>query len=427
MPSGLSSTEPYSEPGTPGRPVDEGGDSDSQLTGVAGCPPLRLLGSQSLVVAGLESEVQGGPVVAAVEHEPTGVGVGHGRRRDEVATPDLGRVHADLGREQIDRPFHEGAGLRPARAPVGSDLGGVGDHRVGGPGDVGHRVGTGQHGAGVAGQHRGDPAVGAAVVEDVDPEALDPAVPAPADRDVLELSPGVAEPDHVRCTGRCPPDRPATAAGHEGEQQLLGVGSGLGAEAPAHVGGDHPDLARVDAMHRCQPVADRVGSLTGGVEHQPVVGGPGGRRDARLDRTRCQPLVDEPGLDDHLTLVEGHRFLATAANHDVGPRLREEQDLTDEGVLHRHDDWQGLVLDVNQVGRVGRGCGRLGDDRRDRLAHEADHVGGEEGLLHRGGDVREQGRQGIEVDVFAGQHVDHPRGPTGRGCVDRRDPGVGQR
>src|SRR2546426_9676119 len=46
---------------------------------------------------------------------------------DEVTPPDFGRVHADLGGEQVDRALDGGRGFGPSGAAVGVDRRGIGD------------------------------------------------------------------------------------------------------------------------------------------------------------------------------------------------------------------------------------------------------------------------------------------------------------
>ncbi len=75
-----------------------------------------------LVIARVDEDllaVDGGP-------EPGRVVIGELVGRDEVPAPDLGRVHPDLGGEQVHRPLDDVGRLRPAGAAIGVDEGRVG-------------------------------------------------------------------------------------------------------------------------------------------------------------------------------------------------------------------------------------------------------------------------------------------------------------
>ena len=59
------------------------------------------------------------------------------------------------------------------------------------------------------------------------------------DGDVLQLRTTVAESDHRLTAGLAPLDGATDLLGDDAEQQLLAVGTDLGAESAAHVGGAH--------------------------------------------------------------------------------------------------------------------------------------------------------------------------------------------
>ena len=128
-------------------------------------------------------------------------------------------------------------------------------------------------------------------------------------RDVLHLRPAVAEGEHALAAGLAPAHRAADLLGDPAEQQLLGVGADLGAEAAADVGGDDADLAGLepvgglDRRHRALGVLGREPLV------EPTVD-PRHRRAAHLERARGDPLVDDPLRDDDLAaleeLVAGH-------------------------------------------------------------------------------------------------------------------------
>ena len=85
------------------------------------------------------------------------------------------------------------------------------------------------------------------------------------------------------------PARPVPA-GDDRQQQLLGVGAALGAEAAADVGGDDPDLLRLEIpCTRASCVADRMRALARRVVGEAAVVAPLGGGDARLDGARARP------------------------------------------------------------------------------------------------------------------------------------------
>ena len=413
--------------GHAGGAVDEHREPDAEQLRLAGVTPLLLLGPDGVVVGVLERHGEGTVVGAAVVGEP-----GRAQPREllvgkEVASPDLGGVHPDLGREQVDGPVDEGTGLRTAGAPVGHQRGGVRHHALVRPRDVGDVVRPRQEGTGVVGHVGGHEGIGAGVGDHVDLEAGDGPVAPAADADLLALGPGVAQADHVVRSRRHPADGPARAPGQQREQHVLRVGPGLGAEAASDVGGDHPDLFLLEAVEARQDVPHRVGPLAGGVLDEAPVH-PVRRGHPGLDRARSQPLVEEDGVDHDLAVVERQRLggPALVADDPVRARLREQQHLVTQGVLHPHDGRQRLVVDLDQVGRVGHRLGRLPDDGHDGLAHEPHPVRGQDLADHRLIEGRAEDGQGAELDVGRGQHVHHAGDGPGLGHVDAAQEGMGR-
>ncbi len=145
------------------------------------------------------------------------------------------------------------------------------------------------------------------------------------------------------------------------------------------------------------------------VVHEATVIGPVGRPCPRLDRRRGQPLVDDALLDDHLALAEVGFLLRGPPLHDVRAGIGEEEHLVTGAHLRIHDNRQRVVVDDDQLGRVGRLIAVLGDDRDDGLADVAHGADGHEGTAHRFGkarvDVRCEPRAG---QVLAGEHRDAP-------------------
>ena len=79
-----------------------------------------LLGPQLVVAGGGERPLERLGVVADVVDGADAGRVAIGEpSADQVAPPHLGRVHADLGGEEVDRPLDRGRGLGPPGAAVG--------------------------------------------------------------------------------------------------------------------------------------------------------------------------------------------------------------------------------------------------------------------------------------------------------------------
>ena len=174
-----------------------GGEADAELPDVAAGAPALLLLAQIVVTRRGQHLVQRIGVLAAVV-QGAGLGLeGELVWRDEVAPPDFGRVHADLGGEQVDRALDGGRGLRAPGAAVGVGRRGVGDRNPE-PGldlrDIVHAL---SHQAGEPGHQAARAPVGAGVLDDVDAVGQDPAVPGTADLDVLQLGPALRHADQV--------------------------------------------------------------------------------------------------------------------------------------------------------------------------------------------------------------------------------------
>jgi len=132
----------------------------------------------------------------------------------------------------------------------------------------------------------------------------------------------------------------------------------------------------------------------------------------RLERRGDQAGHAQPLPDDCVRLGEGALDVTghmTPAHEHVVRRLVVERNLVVGRLDHRRE-----LLDVepDQLGRVGRGVARLGDDDGDRLAHVADAVDSEYGMVRlddldllAARDDRE--RAHAAGDVVSGQHGAH--------------------
>ena len=296
-----------------------GGDADAELPDVPAGSPALLLLAQVVVTRRGQHLVQRLGVLAAVVQ---GTGLGLERElvgRDKVAPPDYGRVHADLGGEQVDRALDGGRGLRAPRTAVGVGRRGVGDRNPE-PGldlrDVVHAL---CHQAGEPGHQAARAPVGAGVLDDVDAVGQDLAVPGAADLDVLQLGAALRHANQVLAAGLGPAQRPTGFPGRPGDEKRIAVDADLGAEAAAHIGHHHANLVRGHAQDAAQDEAAHLRVLRAVPDGQLAVF-EGGRRRAALHRQAGDPLVDDVLLDDHLAGVErGVVGRYRVGERDVGP------------------------------------------------------------------------------------------------------------
>ena len=176
-----------------------------------------------------------------------------------------------------------------------------------------------------------------------------------------------------------PLDRAVDALRRPHHRRLFGVEVDLRAEAAADVGRDHADLVLGQAEHERghqQPLDVRV--LAGDVERVAIVAAAvRGDRGAWFDRVRNEAVVDdvelrhvrrlgERGVDRRL--VAKRPRVALVAWRAVMELRRARLQCVDD-VDHRG---QHFVVDVDQLGRILRLVGRLGDHEGDRVADVTD-------------------------------------------------------
>ena len=160
-----------------------------------------------------------------------------------------------------------------------------------------------------------------------------------------------------------------------GRDDVLGVETGLHAEAAADIANDDAHLLRRDAEHRAaERIACPGGHLAGEAQRQPIARRVvAGERAARLHRRWRQPLIDEVERDDMGGGFEGGIGRGSVAvphlRHDIASRRRPDERRAGSGRLrHIGYDRQLLELDLDRVERVFSLLARLGDQRGDGLA-----------------------------------------------------------
>ena len=96
-------------------------------------------------------------------------------------------------------------------------------------------------------------------------------------------------------------------------------------------------------------------------------------------------------------------------------------------VVDIDDDRESLVGDLDEFGRVRRGCDRVGNDRRERLAHEAHTSTSKELTHHLGVEARKLGRLRVEAEVLRGDDRHDAGCGRGPGDVEVADQRVSDR
>ncbi len=205
---------------------------------------------------------------------------------------------------------------------------------------------------------------------------------------------------------------------------MLDIGEVLGAEAAADIGRDEADAARIDGQRAGHEGAIDVNVLAGDVQRVAA----GGRVErshgaARLHRVRDHAVIAEGERHDVSGSAEGlvHGHAVTGLPIEAGIAGNVRGKLGRVGGTRRFgrgDGGQRVVVDDDQLGGIEGLGARLGHDQRDRLAHEADFVGGEQGLRDEGERLAGLGvglaigaerLQAVGVDVGCGQYDQHAR------------------
>ena len=156
--------------------------------------------------------------------------------------------------------------------------------------------------------------------------------------------------------------------------------------------------------------------------HEATVLGPVGRACPRLDRRCGQPLVDDALFHDDFALAEVGFLLGRPPLHDVRPGIGKQQHLVSGARLRIDDDRQRVVVDDDQLGRVGRLISVLGDDRDDGLTDVPHRPLGHERTAHRLGKARVDVRREPELgQIVAREDGDHPWSGLRLVDVDRDD------
>ncbi len=299
----------------------------------------------------------------------------------------------------------------PTRGVVGVDHGAFHDH-------VGHFIGTGGEGGGVAHHRRGGRGVGATVEEQ-------PGV----DRDQLPVAPGaVPHPDargvavHVPVEGLLAPvrelDRPTRTQGQHARVHLH-VDVLARAECAAHAGQVQPDLFLGQAQAGCDLLPVDVQPLRGDIYVYPAV--LGGHGQPRLGPQRG--LVLHGGLvvavhPDICRRGVGVTVKKMDMAQHVAPFMQSRR-VRRHSLFHVVHTLEGFEVERDGPDGVpGREAG-AGRDHRDRLSRVTDDVLGQHGLV-----VEIQPEPVLARNVGGQEDRHHPGGGQCGRDVDAADPGV---
>ncbi len=409
-------------------------DPDAQLDRVAGRATLGLLRAERVVAEHLQGPRGRGLVVAGVVREPGDLRVGELVVRDPVLAAHLQRLYAELGRHLVDDPLDGVRRLGPPGSAV--RVGGRLRRVDAGAGEVErlHLVDARVH------EHAeqrcagsDDLQVGAHVGEEVDLHPDERAVAHDGHLDVLDLVAPVVRRHHVLAAGLRPLHRAAELLGQHDREDLLAVDLQLGAESATDVGSHDPEVVLRDAGEQGQEHAQDVRDLGGRPDGDLVAHAHRCRDDrARLHRVGDQALVDEAALHDDVGLRL--RGLVVAARHPRGVAAVRALVGVDEGravlerVLHVDHGGQRLVVDVDEVERVGRERHVGGQHHGDDIAGVLDLVHADRGVVAHDdvvGDRPHARGAGQLGEVGAGVDGHDAVGREGGRGVDVRDPGVG--
>ena len=225
-----------------------------------------------------------------------------------------------------------------------------------------------------------------------------------------------------------PPHRAADGTGEPRQEQILRIGADLGAEAAAHVGGDHADVGGLDAVG-----TDRASSRTPCTLWALIqsVSRPSTHADALLRTSSGQPATR--WLTTRCETTTSHPSNRSSVRPKVRsiaqfvPGVGEQEGLVAGRGLHVEHDGQRFVVGPHQLGGVGPLVRLLGDDRGDRLADEAHPVHGQHRAGHRRVEHGQLGREQRQVDVRPRVDGQHARRLAGVADVDRPEQRVRDR
>ena len=359
-------------------------------------------------------------------------GAGQGRARDQVAAADLDPVDAERRGRRVDQPLADERALVAAGGAVGRRRRLVGQPQPADRAEGGHPVEAGHHAhravghAGAVGAH-----VAALVVAELVLDRQHPPVGIDRDPGAMTLFAALVGRRQMLLPVLDPFDRAAEPPRRGQDQHVLGIELAADPEPAADMALVELDLRVREPEHPHQGFLVAVRDLGRPVQFEdaaPGVVDP--ERAARLQRRAGMAPGREVELDHPVGAGEGRR--------DVAPGMGQHRRLAGQAGGGRagrsagrgHRGQRG-DFDLDQVGRVFRRVGVLGEDRGDRLADIAHAVAGQHRLAVR--PERRRPAVGAEVDrrdvgdVGGGPYRGDARKPSRRRPVDRAQDAVGVR
>ena len=192
---------------------------------------------------------------------------------DEVLQPDLGGIHLELGRQHIHHAFDAVGGFRTSRAAIRVGGRAVGEraHDIGR--DVGRAVQARHHQHAERGdggsQHR---KIRAQILDDLELDPRDGAVAFGGDLVEVHVAAPVDGAQEILAARFDPLHRLLQLHGNPRQQDFLGVGLDLGAEAAADLGSHHAEPVFFQPQNLRHQRAHQVRRLRGGVQVHAAVG-----------------------------------------------------------------------------------------------------------------------------------------------------------
>ena len=188
--------------------------------------------------------------------------------------------------------------------------------------------------------------------------------------DGLELGPAVAQRLKALGAGFGPAHRAARPAGQPSQQALLGARAGLGAEAAAHIGDDHPHLRQIQTQRAGNGPLGGVGPLGTRPASEPTVIAPCRGGHSALDGAGVDLGVDDAMGDHHLALAEVHLGGGGQSDGHIGRGIIEQLGAVggDLGVYHRR---KRVVVGPHRLSGISGLLDGLGHHRGHRFADEA--------------------------------------------------------
>ncbi len=354
---------------------------------------------------------------------------------DEVLAPDLGRIHTDLTRNEVDDALHEVRGLRTAGSAIWIGRRAVGEYanapRVDRLPVVAPPAEQARHHL----ESAEDFVVRANVEQLGELQPEQGAVTFGSDLDVEDLATAVCRRQQALGAILDPLHRSFGDLRCRCRQVLLQVRADLGTEAAPNVVADDPELRLGDAERPTDEQPDKVRHLRRRPEGASVVvRDVVGNTAARFHRRREEALLADSLLEDDLRFGEscvnvagGEADIPTDV---VGTVALDQRTPWCHRLLEVHHRGKRLIVDNHKLRSVVGEVSIIGDDHGHRLARVCDFVGCDRELVRhlllvgdkRVGDWEWRVDDGLEVR--GGEHRDNALRRFRRGSVDRADASV---